>query len=344
MMSMMMVSKSVDVFRDIPVVISIVSILAGCSITITAQLTIHDVEMGALQTFMIVSLLIYCFIYYFVLFWHKLIFATVYCIAMAICYMYERGSDWRGADVLSAGMGVALTLVSTYHVEKAERSIFVSFKRLMLEHEVINRSILRSENVLLNILPSKIMKTLERDPDQEIIDSVSNASVMFVYIDEEWVASATANGALDTLNTVLTQMDHIIKLFQIEKVKTNPYLVVGGCPDPVGDHIAQIQRAALALMSWVNSRSPYGLKIKIGINAGPICTGIVGEIRYTWDVFGDAVNVASRLASSSNWGTITVSSSIKKGTKDFFEYESLGNRNLKGKGDVEVFRLINEKL
>jgi len=212
------------------------------------------------------------------------------------------------------------------------------------------------------VLPRTILTRLRENPTASIIDQVENASVLFVYFDglNKFDAEADAVSTIKELNLFLHTLDRLCVSYKVEKIKTNPFLVVAGCPEPRTDHAEVLLKLSKdfyreivkyrkkQLMQYRLAKSaghavtdlPRGaLRMKVGIHSGRVCAGVLGTTKWIYDVFGDTVNLASRLTSSCDWGNIQVSEATYKLTRHLAHFESRGNVELKGKGLVPVYVL-----
>lgn len=208
----------------------------------------------------------------------------------------------------------------------------------------------RSEGLLLNILPAAVADRLKTPIPQIIADKYEDASVLFADMAGS-TAAASAVAPADVvmfLNKIFTAFDCLVERHGLEKIKTkgDGYVVVSGVPVLRPDHAtAQIQFAIEMRNAAARIRNLHGhkLSIRIGIASGPVVAGVVGTKKFFYDIWGDTVNVASRMESTGLPGRIQVSTETYERVKDKFEFESRGPIDVKGKGKIATWFVIGPK-
>ena len=207
----------------------------------------------------------------------------------------------------------------------------------------------RSEKLLLNILPAQIAERL-KGGETDIADSFPEVSVLFSDIVgfTEMSARIGARQVVDTLNEVFGLLDKLALKHNVEKIKTigDCYMVVAGVPDRSPTHAQQIAEFALdmqiALSDYAIS-SGRDITMRTGIHTGTAVAGIVGTSKFAYDLWGDVVNVASRMEATSEPGQIHVSSAVKIRLEDDYIFEERGATTLKGKGELNTFYLTDRR-
>jgi len=211
----------------------------------------------------------------------------------------------------------------------------------------------RSQQLLLNVLPQRIIDRLNAG-ETRIADRHDDATVLFSDFVGFTTISATLTPAalVDELNDLFRAFDAICDANGVEKIKTvgDAYLAVGGLNmDPADgaglDGAVAIAETALGMLEAVDNRTATAAtwQIRIGINAGPIVAGIVGSSKFAYDVWGDTVNVASRLESTSEPGRIHVAADLADRLAGRFAFEPRGAVDLKGKGARETCFLVGRR-
>jgi adenylate cyclase len=207
----------------------------------------------------------------------------------------------------------------------------------------------RAEDLLLNILPRSIADRLKAEPTT-IADQFTEASILFADVVDftplsDRLQPAEVVGMLDDL---FTYFDSLADRYDVEKIKTigECYMVAAGVPTPRADHARVMAQMAIDMREAM--RSPdgvglLGLELRIGINSGPVVAGVIGRKRFLYDLWGDAVNMASRMESHGTPGQIQVTSATRELLKDDFELERRGTVAIKGKGDVETWYLLSRR-
>jgi class 3 adenylate cyclase len=153
---------------------------------------------------------------------------------------------------------------------------------------------------------------------------------------------------VNLLNEIFSAFDKLAEKHRLEKIKTigDAYMVVGGLPDKRSDHAEAIARMALDMISALHDigvRRGQTLDVRIGINTGPVVAGVIGTKKFLYDLWGDTVNTASRMESTGVPGKIQLTESTFQCLKGTFDMEALGEREIKGKGRIHAYLLIEEK-
>lgn len=208
-----------------------------------------------------------------------------------------------------------------------------------------------TDALLRNILPDSIVERLKARPADAIADSFSEASILFADI-SGFVALARRLGAVPTvelLNLIVHRFDALCEQHGVEKIKTigDGYMVASGIPDPRADHVLRLARMGLDMQSVIAElRSARGLEleIRIGLATGPVMAGVIGRHKFTYDVWGDAVNLAARLENLSKPGRIHVCPLTRQALEGDFELECRGPIEIKGVGAQETWFLVGPRL
>jgi class 3 adenylate cyclase len=214
--------------------------------------------------------------------------------------------------------------------------------------ELIEQKNRENERLLLNILPPEIATRL-KDGEQEIADSFADVTVLFGDIVGFTALSShtSATDIVEMLNGLFSLYDEAAQELGIEKIKTigDCYMAVCGLPRPCPDHADRMARMALRM---AEATRKYGedkgidLRLRIGINSGPVVAGVIGTTKFIYDLWGDTVNLASRMESTGVPGQIQVTRAVYECLKDSYEFESRGMVKVKGKGEIEAWLLQGE--
>lgn len=208
----------------------------------------------------------------------------------------------------------------------------------------------RSERLLANILPASVAARL-KDPERDMIaDRYDDASILFADIAgfTERASQTTPSDLVEFLDRLYTEFDLLVDRHGLEKIKTtgDSYMVVSGVPQPRADHLQALAALALDMAAAVAQlRDPEGrpVPIRIGLAAGPVVAGVVGARRFFYDVWGDAVNVASRMESTDTAGKIQVPEEVYQRLRDGFVLEERGEIDIKGKGPMRTWYLTGHR-
>jgi adenylate cyclase len=201
-----------------------------------------------------------------------------------------------------------------------------------------------TEALLRNILPVAIADRLTDRPEEIIADSFEEVSVLFADL-KGFVPLAKSLGPQRTvglLNELMKSFDSLAVIHGVEKIKTigDAYMAAAGVPEPVSDHAPRLARMALAMLratETIGRRFDAPLNLRIGIATGPVMAGVIGAKRLTYDVWGDTVNLASRLEGQSAPGRVLVGQATRARLEGLFELEPRGAVELKGWGAVEAW-------
>ena len=246
------------------------------------------------------------------------------------------GTGWQSAVLAGnvASVVVFATVVALYYRRRVDRAQ----ADLAAEHD-------RSEALLLNILPRATADRL-KSGERVIADSAQDVAVLFA----DLVGSTPITQALSPdelvalLDGLFSSFDVLADTHGLEKIKTvgDAYIAVGGLPMPRRGHLQAAADMALAMREEVHLHAIPGggrLELRIGLHAGPVIAGVIGKKKFSYDLWGDTVNITSRMESSGIPGEIQVTKTVKDRLEDEFEFESRGIIEIKGKGPMETYFL-----
>jgi PAS domain S-box-containing protein len=215
--------------------------------------------------------------------------------------------------------------------------------------EELRRQRLNSERLLLNVLPQPIAERLKRG-QKTIADSFSEATVLFADLVDFTKLSTSILPAdlVGLLNNVFSKFDHLADRHQLEKIKTigDAYMVVAGLPIPRADHVRAIADFAIEIqreITKINIQESRPLSLRIGIHTGPVVAGVIGIRRFTYDLWGDTVNIASRMESHGEPGKIQITQAVYDRLKNGYHIQPRGSIPIKGKGDMTTYWLLGKK-
>jgi guanylate cyclase len=204
----------------------------------------------------------------------------------------------------------------------------------------------RSEALLQNVLPETIAERL-KGAHGSIADHVDEASVLFADIVNftPLAQRLSPTEVVDTLDRLFSLFDSLVERHGLEKIKTigDCYMAAAGVPDPCADHASRAALLALDMREAVKASATNGdgpLELRIGINSGPLTAGVIGRKRFLYDLWGDAVNTASRMESNGTPGRIQITRATYDLVRDAFVCEERGTIPVKGKGEMETWYLV----
>jgi class 3 adenylate cyclase len=216
-------------------------------------------------------------------------------------------------------------------------------RRLFLQRLQLDRERARAEDLLLNVMPKPIADRLKRDPDA-IADHFEGVTVVFADI-VGFTSLASRMSPVELvarLDTAFSRLDDIVHRHGLEKIKTigDQYMAVAGAPTPRPDHAEAAARVALEICQV--ARELGDLQFRVGLASGPAVAGVIGKSRFSYDLWGDTVNLASRMESHGVPGRIQVDDQTHGLLEKHFVLEDRGVIDVKGKGAVHTWFLVSE--
>lgn len=290
-----------------------------------------------------------------------------YIIAAAVAFAIYGLSHFR---LVVAVMAVGLALhLATWFLFPQERALFQAEPSLLANlyissavttfgiialivgyaFTVADQARAEADALLTNILPQSIAERLKERPDEHVADSVAEASVLFSDL-VGFTELAQKLGAARTvalLDEIVTEFDRLAARHGVEKIKTigDGYMAVTGVSLPRHDHLPCLARMALGLPALVERLSTahgVDLRVRVGIAIGPVMAGVIGTDKFSYDVWGETVNLASRLESHGLPGEIQVSCAVRDALGESFRFEARGPVQVKGVGVLDTWLLKEE--
>ena len=232
---------------------------------------------------------------------------------------------------IGAVSAIAFTLLYSFVRQKNN-----ALRLLRIEQE-------KSENLLLNILPKEIAAILKNE-SRTIADHFDGVSILFADMVgfTPLTAQMKPGEMVELLNEVFSYFDTLVDKYSLEKIRTigDSYMVASGVPRPRSDHAQALAHMALEIQAYMHSHPTCvsrQLDFRIGINSGPVVAGVIGRKKFIYDLWGDAVNTASRMESHGVPGKIQITHATYELLRDQFVCEPRGTVSVKGKGEMEVW-------
>ena len=267
---------------------------------------------------------------------YALLFVLVGIVGIAGSPVVEISSSWKIFFFIMNGLNFAIMItvfIAVYEWVAAKAE--ADQKR---EHD-------RAEMLLANILPEEIAAQLKESPES-IAEEFPQATILFADIVGFTSTSAklTPSRLVENLNKVFYRFDDLVAEYGLEKIKTigDAYMIASGLPKPREDHASAMMELAQEMLiaaHELNAEIEFPLKIRIGINSGPVVAGVIGHRKFAYDLWGDAVNVAARMEAHAEPGCILFTKSTRDQLRDGFNYSQLASIDVKGKGVMPVFCL-----
>ncbi|WOD41082.1 adenylate/guanylate cyclase domain-containing protein [Nodosilinea sp. E11] len=204
----------------------------------------------------------------------------------------------------------------------------------------------QADRLLINILPYRIAQRLKGGA-RTIAESLDQVSVLFADLVDFTAASSqmTPRDLVKILNEIFSMFDQLAEFHHLEKIKTigDAYMVAGGLPTPNDDHAEAIAQFALDICDAIKQfPRPDGqtFQIRVGINTGPVVAGVIGRRKFAYDLWGDTVNIASRMEATGEAQRIQVTPNLYEKLKDKYQFESRGYVAVKGRGQMVTYWLV----
>jgi class 3 adenylate cyclase len=233
--------------------------------------------------------------------------------------------------------------LAAYRMERFTRDLFLRERQLDQERA-------RSDGLLLNILPQAIIEQLKASPSGRIAQGFDQVSVIFADAvgSTEQAARSTPEQFADALDELFRTFDEIADRHGLEKIKTigDAYMAVAGAPVPMTDHAEAAVAMGLEILGEAGQiHWPSGdpIVVRVGVATGPAVAGVIGVRKFAYDLWGDTVNLASRLEEFGEPGRVLVAESTASRLTDRYEFEPARTMDLKGKGPTPVRMLLGRR-
>jgi adenylate cyclase len=244
-----------------------------------------------------------------------------------------------------AAMSSLIYFLVRYFVLQTERDK----EQLALQHTLLEEEQKKAESLLLNILPAHIARRL-KDRHEQIADGCSDVTVMFADISNFTQLSEllSPEQVVTVLNTIFSWFDAMTEKYRLDKIKTigDAYMVVGGLTrEENEDHVCHVADMALEMEDFLALHPDlgrYNIGIHVGIATGAVVAGVIGTKRFSYDMWGDTVNTASRLTNEALQGEIVVDRSTYNRLRQQYLFAPPSIINVKGKGEMTVYRLTGK--
>lgn len=245
---------------------------------------------------------------------------------------------------------IPTSIVTTFFVLNVTGVALTAYLLLQYAVRARDRALASAELLLLNVLPASIADRLRRVPGV-IADRHDDVTVLFADVVDFTAFSdrTTPERVVAVLDEVFSAFDDLAARFGLEKIKTigDAYMAVAGVPAPRPDHVEAAADMAIAMQSTLRgvcSTLGLDMHLRIGLNTGPVVAGVIGRHRFIYDLWGDTVNLASRMESTSLPDRIQVTEAVFDRLRGMFEFEPRGEVDVKGKGRVRSYFLLNARV
>ena len=253
----------------------------------------------------------------------------------------------RNQQIIVIATAIALILIFLLAIGLYRRNTFIKKTNLIIQEEKN-----RSDNLLLNILPAETAMELKQS-GKVLAKRFESVTVLFTDFKgfTHYAENLSPEKLVESVDFYFSKFDEIMEKYGLEKIKTagDSYMCAGGLPFPTDDHAIKMVKAAFEIAEFVNDSQKLSTEneirfdIRIGINTGPVVAGVVGTKKFAYDIWGDTVNIASRMESNSEPGKINVSENTYALIKDFFNCEYRGEIEVKNRGKMKMYFVNNTK-
>ncbi|HKG54095.1 MAG TPA: adenylate/guanylate cyclase domain-containing protein [Anaerolineales bacterium] len=234
-------------------------------------------------------------------------------------------------------------MFGSYYLERYTRRDFLQKYTIQAQRD-------QADKLLYNILPERIAEKLKLS-GETIAEEFNSATVLFADIVNFTPISARfgPREVVDMLNEVFSHFDELVDKYGVEKIQVagDAYMVAAGVPNPRLDHATVLAQLALDMLDYVKEEEFLGgkhpIEFRIGLNSGSLIGGVIGRKKYYYALWGDMVNIASRMQSHGEVGKIQMTRDTYELVKDDFECAYVGEIAVKGKGNMEAWHLIAKK-
>ena len=244
------------------------------------------------------------------------------------------------------------TAISLFLIVIITIGFYRRYKFVKRTNSIIEEEKNRSNTLLLNILPEETALELKKN-GKVLAKKFESVTVLFTDFERftHYAEKLSPEKLVESIDFYFSKFDAIMEKYNLEKIKTvgDAYMCAGGLPFPTGDHAYKMVLAALEIARFVdaskelNAQNQTRFKIRIGINTGPIVAGVVGIKKFSYDIWGDTVNIASRMESNSEPGKINISEYTYQIIKNDFECEYRGEIEVKNKGMMKMY-FVNDPI
>jgi class 3 adenylate cyclase len=322
------------------VVVAVLNAVAGLAVLTLASVTglDHHVAAG------LILMVIYAFFYTRISFVHAML--AVLPPLVAFTWFVVGRSHGTLLDLFLGWASSGVAGMAGYTLEGRTRQVFHQRQVIESQQLELAREKEKSDRLLANMLPESVAARLREDPSA-LAESFDEVTVLFADLVgfTNMAAAMPAAELVRLLDGLFSRFDELAVRHGVEKVKTigDAYMVVGGCPERSTDHVERTVAMGLAMVEELRrfaAERGLSLALRAGIHTGPVVAGVIGTRRFSFDLWGDTVNTASRMESHGVAGRIQVSTAVRDRLGDRFPMEERGPVSVKGKGEMQTFLLI----
>jgi adenylate cyclase len=274
--------------------------------------------------------------------------SAVLVVAFVVAAVTYQGRGSLEVDALIFGAAVAGTLVALRLLEHSRRRVFYQDIVITRQADELRVERDRADGLLQNVLPAPISARLLAG-ERTIADAYPAVTVLFADIVAftPLAARLPADEVVEILGRLFARFDELVAERGLEKIKTigDAYMVAGGIPEPVADHAARVVDLGLAMIDAAKHEGDRiaSLQLRIGVHSGPVIGGVIGNRKFAFDIWGETVNIASRLESQGVPGRVQVSDATWRAVEQQFEAEHVGLVDIRGYGPMDTYTIVGPR-
>ena len=274
--------------------------------------------------------------------------SAVIALGFVVAVVLYRGWGSPLVDAFIFGAAVIGTLLALRLLEQSRRRVFYQDIVITRQAAALRREKDSADALLLNVLPGSISSRLLAG-ERTIADAYPAVTVLFADIVGFTALSARlpADEVVGILGRLFERFDELVAERGLEKIKTigDAYMAAGGLPEPMDDHAACVVDLGLAMIDAARQEGDGvgGLRLRVGVHSGPVIGGVIGHRKFAFDIWGETVNLASRLEVHGVPGLVHVSASTRRQLADGFEVEPRGPMQLRGYGPMETYAIARRR-
>jgi len=251
-------------------------------------------------------------------------------------------------DAFIFGAAVIGTLLALRLLEQSRRRVFYQDIVITRQADALRLEKDRADALLLNVLPGPISSRLLAG-ERTIADEYPAVTVLFADIVgfTPLAARLPADEVVGLLGRLFARFDELVAARGLEKIKTigDSYMAAGGLPEPLADNAARVVDLGLAMIDVARKEGDRtaDLKLRVGVHSGPVIGGVIGHHKFTFDIWGETVNIASRQESHGIVGRVNISDATWRQVQDVFDAEARGRIHLRGYGPMETYTILGRR-
>ena len=274
--------------------------------------------------------------------------SAVIVVGFVVAAILYRGPGNLLVDAFIFGAAVIGTLVALRLLEQSRRRGFFQDIVITQQADELMREKERADALLFNVLPVSISSRL-LDGERTIADEYPDVTVLFADIVgfTRLAANLHADDVIGLLGRLFTRFDELVAARGLEKIKTigDAYMAAGGLPEPLEDHAARVIDLGLAMIEVAAQEggTDVDLRLRVGVHSGPVIGGVIGDRKFAFDIWGETVNIASRLESHGIPDRVHVSAATWRNVDDKFEGVARGAVELRGYGQMETYTIVRRR-